>query len=97
MYPNELEELRAIVKDTSLKGKVDGLVTSMMAERIGYSPSVSENGQSGVVDNQGNPVDANGKLIVEEVASIDEITDEDFETPTRSVQLPTIPENIANG
>lgn len=49
-----------------------------------------------LVDNQGNPVDADGKLIVEEVASIDEITNEDFENPTRNVQLPTIPENVAN-
>ncbi len=54
-------------------------------------------GQSGVyADNQGNPVDADGKLIVDEVNSIDEITDEDFETPTRNVQLPAIPENVAN-
>ncbi len=54
-------------------------------------------GQSGVyADNHGNSVDADGKLIVDEVNSIDEITDEDFETPTRNVQLPAIPENVAN-
>ena len=54
-------------------------------------------GNGGVyADNQGNPVDADGKLIVDEVNSIDEITDEDFETPTRNVQLPAIPENVAN-
>ncbi len=45
-------------------------------------------------DNQGNPIDENGKLIVEDVKSIDEITDEDFATPTRTVGLPAIPENI---
>lgn len=49
-----------------------------------------------LVDNQGNPIDTNGKLVIEEVSSIDEITDEDFEAPTRNVQLPAIPENIAN-
>ena len=48
------------------------------------------------VDNQGNPIDANGKLIVDGVTSIDEITDEDFENPTRNVQLPALPENVAN-
>lgn len=49
-----------------------------------------------LVDNQGNPIDTNGKLVIEEVSSIDEITDEDFEAPTRNVQLPAIPENVAN-
>lgn len=91
LYPNELEELRAIVKGTSLEGKVDGWFTPVMTEG-GNAP-----GNVGVyADNQGNPVDADGKLIIEEVASIDEITDEDFENPTRNVQLPAIPENVAN-
>ena len=55
-----------------------------------------ESGNDVLVDNQGNPVDADGKLIVEEVASIDEITNDDFENPTRNVKLPAIPENVAN-
>lgn len=42
LYPNELEELRAIVKGTSLEGKVDGWFTPVMAEG-GNAP-----GQSGV-------------------------------------------------
>ena len=42
-------------------------------------------------DNQGNPIDHVGKLIVEEVKSIDEITDEDFTNPSRTVELPTLP------
>ena len=45
-------------------------------------------------DNQGNPIDENGKLIVEQVSSINEITDADFERPTRSIQLPAIPKNV---
>ena len=45
-------------------------------------------------DNQGNPIDENGKLIVEQVSSIDEITDNDFTEPTRSIVLPTLPENV---
>ncbi len=42
-------------------------------------------------DNQGNPIDHVGKLIVEEVKSIDEITDEDFTNPSRTVELPILP------
>ncbi|EFL46458.1 hypothetical protein HMPREF9296_1366 [Prevotella disiens FB035-09AN] len=45
-------------------------------------------------DNQGNPIDKDGKLIIEKVGSISDLTDEDFEHPTRSVELPTIPQNI---
>ena len=45
-------------------------------------------------DNQGNPIDENGKLILQQVPSIDDITDADFNQPTRNVQLPTIPKNV---
>ncbi len=44
LYPNELEELRAIVKGTSLESKVDGWFTPVMAEG-GNAP-----GQSGVAE-----------------------------------------------
>ena len=37
--------------------------------------------KDGLTDNQGNLVDENGNLIIEEVGSIDEITDEDLEKP----------------
>ncbi len=46
-------------------------------------------------DVQGNPVDGQGRLVVESVGSMDEITDGDFESPTRNVQLPDLPENVA--
>ena len=46
-------------------------------------------------DSQGNPLNADGSLKVEAVSSIDEITDEDFTEPTRNVQLPNVPENVA--
>ena len=45
-------------------------------------------------DNQGNPIDEYGNLIVEKIASISDLTDEDFEHPTRSVELPAIPQNV---
>ncbi len=46
------------------------------------------------VDAQGNPVDITGRLVVEKVGSVDELTDGDFTAPTRTVQLPKIPENV---
>ena len=47
-------------------------------------------------DRQGNPINGDGSLIIEKIASIDELTDEDFIHPTRSVQLPQLPDNVDN-
>ena len=47
-------------------------------------------------DSQGNPINEDGTLKVEQIGSIDELMDEDFNTPTRNVQLPTLSENVAN-
>lgn len=46
------------------------------------------------VDAQGNPLDEDGTLKIDVIKSIDELTDADFTTPTRNVQLPAIPKNI---
>ena len=45
-------------------------------------------------DRQGNPVDENGKLKVEAVKAVSEMTDEDFTAPKRNVQLPQLPANV---
>ena len=45
-------------------------------------------------DSQGNPTNSDGSLYVESVSSIDEITDEDFTNPTRSIVLPEIPQTV---
>ena len=45
-------------------------------------------------DSQGNPINSDGSLSVESVSSIDEITDEDFTNPTRSIVLPEIPQTV---
>lgn len=46
------------------------------------------------LDKQGNPIDKDGNLLVDVVESIDDITDEDFDNPTRSIQLPALPNNV---
>lgn len=47
-------------------------------------------------DNQGNPLNADGTLKLEKVKSVDDLTDEDFSKPTRSVELPQVPKNVDN-
>lgn len=46
------------------------------------------------VDVNGNAIDEEGRLVVDRIESIDELTGEDFENPTRSVELPKIPANV---
>lgn len=46
------------------------------------------------VDMQGNLLDENGELKLEKVNSIDDITDDDFNNPTRNIELPAIPQRI---
>jgi len=50
--------------------------------------------QEQLTDLQGNPILPDGTLIRDAVSSIDQITDEYFTKPFRSVQLPIIPRNI---
>ena len=42
-------------------------------------------------DNQGNPIDENGNLIISNVKSVADIKDVDFNTPSRTIGLPTLP------
>lgn len=46
------------------------------------------------VDAQGNPLNEDGTLKIDVIKSIDELTDAEFTTPTRNVQLPAIPKSI---
>ena len=99
--PNDVktEDGNPVVKENAMPKDVNAEDVNKQTIEGSEKASEGENapGNGGVyADNQGNPVDADGKLIVDEVNSIDEITDEDFETPTRNVQLPAIPENVAN-
>ena len=48
------------------------------------------------MDAQGNPVDVDGKLIVEAVKSVSEISDDDFINPTRTVGLPELPAIVSD-
>ena len=47
-----------------------------------------------LADEQGNPLNADGTLMLDEVLSIDELEDKDFSEPYRNVQLPTLPANV---
>lgn len=79
---------KAFSEYRSVKSKNDNSLS-------GRSLSVKDSNTKGQ-DNQGNPIDHTGKLIVEDVKSVDEITDDDFNNPTRTIGLPTLPGKVSD-
>lgn len=87
-------------------GQPQGNATTLDPSNSGIQSVLEEEGTGGIAqsagsiegkaktDSQGNLIDEGGNLIIEKVESIDEITDEDFTSPTRNVQLPTIPQKV---
>ena len=60
----------------------------------GTEESAGKNDGNAATDNQGNPLNEDGTLKLEKIASVDELTDEDFSKPTRNVELPALPKNV---
>jgi hypothetical protein len=48
----------------------------------------------GNVDNQGNPLNADGTLKLDKIKSVADLTDKDFTNATRNVLLPAVPKNV---
>ena len=48
------------------------------------------------VDNQGNPLNADGTLKTDKIKSVADLTDEDFLHPSRNIQMPTLPKKVAD-
>lgn len=71
-----------------------GKTRDMMNAAIAAHANVAMDERGYDEDSQGNPVNPDGTLYAESVSSIDEITDEDFTNPTRSIVLPEIPHNV---
>lgn len=49
-----------------------------------------------VEDKQGNPINADGSLVLESVNNVSDMTDNDFTNPTRNVKLPILPEKVSD-
>ena len=77
---------------TTTERQGSGSSGSEQGTLVGESNQGGERGE--IVDKQGNPINEDGTLKVEKIKSIDELPDEDFSNPTRSVQLPQLPLNV---
>ena len=74
-----------------IRAEESGTLKDYMAKSREYDKEQTNTKRT---DRQGNPIDENGKLIIEKIESIDELTNEDFTNPQRNVQLPAIPKNV---
>lgn len=63
-------------------GMVDNLIDGMSSTNFSLK------------DNQGNPLNQDGTLKLDKINSVDELTDEDFTSAFRNVELPAIPKNV---
>lgn len=63
-------------------GMVDNLIDGMSSTKFSLK------------DNQGNPLNQDGTLKLDKIKSVDELTDEDFTSAFRNVELPAIPKNM---
>lgn len=55
---------------------------------------ITEHTKFSLKDNQGNPLNQDGTLKLDKIKSVDELTDEDFTSAFRNVELPAIPKNV---
>lgn len=87
-----VEALREILAKLGISLKINekDLSTLLQASLARYEKMQAEKRE----DEQGNPLNEDGTLKLEKVNSIDELTDEDFTNPTRSVELPVLPKNV---
>lgn len=56
---------------------------------------ITNDGKGGM-DKNGNVLNSDGSIYTEKVGKIEEISEEDFNEPTRSVELPLLPKNVAD-
>ncbi|MBR3444841.1 MAG: hypothetical protein IKH14_03095 [Prevotella sp.] len=71
-------------------------VSEAMKEEVRRYLSEASNDGKGGYDKQGNRLNSDGSLHIENITSLDDLTDADFDEPTRSVSLPDVPSNIRN-
>lgn len=63
-------------------GMVDNLIDGMSSTKFSLK------------DNQGNPLNQDGTLKLDKIKSVDDLTDEDFTSAFRNIELPAIPKNV---
>lgn len=79
--------------ETVVSARIDAAREAYRADNAIRSDQVNES-QYVDVDLNGNAIDSEGRLVVDQINSIDDLTDDDFDNPSRSVELPRLPKAV---
>lgn len=76
-------------------GRIDEESTQVDADGSAEHDAL-QGSPSGRVDKQGNPINDRGDLIIDNIQSVSDISDEDFTLPFRNIGLPIVPKNVSS-
>lgn len=87
-HTDTIEQAKQVAKEQKVEEEAKQI------KKKNISKEDTKQSETQQTDNQGNPLNADGTLKLEKIASVDELTDEDFSAPTRNVELPKLPKNV---
>ncbi|WP_407403823.1 LPD1 domain-containing protein [Sodaliphilus sp.] len=87
---NSMDTAETVVREQQIAQQAEEAKEQIIEARNNNRKEVEQKSAE-KTDEQGNPLNEDGTLKLEKLSSIDEITDEDFSAPTRSVELPALP------
>ena len=87
-HTDTIEQAKQVAKEQKVEEEAKQI------KKKNISKEETKQSETQQTDNQGNPLNADGTLRLEKIASVDELTDEDFSAPTRNVELPKLPKNV---
>ena len=98
--PKEVSKFLSSLGYTGIKypaGTIHGGAEEGDTNYVIFKPEdmrITEHTKFSLKDNQGNSLNQDGTLRLDKIKSVDELTDEDFTSAFRNVELPTIPKNV---
>lgn len=100
-YRQKLQEINSQPYNEAMQRQAERDAAKSQQEEVKEEAEPQEavavvNDGKGGTDNMGNTLNSDGSIHTESVKSIKEITDEDFNEPTRSVELPNVPDNVSS-
>ena len=81
-----------VIAQRNTGGNKDGKMNYVIFDE--NNAQIASHTKFSLKDNQGNPLNQDGTLKLDKIKSVDELTDEDFTSAFRSVELPTLPKNV---
>lgn len=81
-----------VIAQRNAGGNKDGKMNYVIFDE--NNAQITSHTKFSLKDNQGNPMNQDGTLKLDKIKSVDELTDEDFTSAFRNVELPAIPKNV---